>query len=301
MFHNVLWAVDPTAPSGPPVALLRALDGEADSHLQATAVLEPFDHLYAAPPAWIDPGLAKWRQHCHSALRKRIRDLLHPIAGHGIRVDYVVAEGYAASVLLADVRRTHRDLVLLRTQSYDGKDGNKIGSLVEELLRRSPVPVCCVRDVNEDYTIRRVLIASDLSDSSLSAFEAGVTIAEERGASVTLVHLLRGWDPSLPSDVSDRLHASAKAALKAWRERQPHMVSLRVPVEEEVLRAANAADGILERARELSTDLIVIASHGWTGIGGVLFGSTARRVVRGADVPVLVTRTPDSAFTGGAS
>lgn len=149
--------------------------------------------------------------------------------------------------------------------------------------------------------MRRVLVASELSDSSLPAFEAGITIAKERGASVTLGHLLRGRDPSLPSEVSDRLYASAKATLKSWRERQLHAVSQRVSVEEVALLPANAGDGILARAREILADLIEIASRGWTDISVALFGSTARRVARGADVPVLVTRRPDSAYRGGAS
>lgn len=302
MFHNILWSVDPAAPSAPPLALLRALNGEPDSHLRAMAVLGPFDHLYAAPRGWLDPKLDQWRHRWHSDLRRRLRLLLRPIAGQGIRLDYKVVDGYPPNALLTDAREKGRDLLLLRTETDPTRRG-RIGSLVEELLLRSPVPLCCIREVPEDYALRRVLVPTDLSENSASAFEAATTLAEERGASLTLLHLVHGWGRKLEPDTARRLHAAAKKALKAWRASRPHLVSRRVPVQEEILNASTPAEGILRRARELPADLIVIASHGWTGAGlaGIFFGSTARRVVRGAEIPVLVTRTPDSAFVEGES
>ncbi len=300
MFHNILWSVDPNAPAAPPLPLVRALDGDADSQLRAMAVLEPFDHLYAAPRGWLDPKLGQWRQRWHSDLRRKLRVLLRPIAGHGIRLDYKVVDGYPTNALLADLREEGRDLLLIRTQT-DPQAGDRIGDLVEELLLRSPVALCCVRDVPEDYALRRILVPTDFSENSVSAFEMAVTLAEEQGAALTLLHLLHGWGQKLEPDTVRRLHATAKKALKAWRASRAHLVSRRVPIEEEILHAVSPAEGILRRARELPADLIVVASHGWTGLSGVFFGSTARRVVRGSDVPVLVTRTPVSIGDGGVS
>ncbi len=297
MFHNILLSVDPAAPSAPPVALLKALDGDPDSRLRAVAVLEPFDHLYAVPREWLDRKLADSRQRWHSDLRRRLRSLFRPIAGQGLRIEYKVVDGYPTNALLSDVREGGRDLVVVRTQTLPEKS-HGIGSLAEELLLRSPVTLCCIRDVPADYEIRHILATTDLSENSVSAFEAALTLAEERGAGLTLLHLVHRWGQKLDAETLRRLHAEAKKALQEWRRSRPHLVSRRVPVEEEVLHAVNPAEGILKRARELPADLIVIASHGWTGVAGVFFGSTARRVVRGAEVPVLVTRSP---LEGGRS
>jgi nucleotide-binding universal stress UspA family protein len=293
MFHNILLSVDPAAPSAPPVALLRALDGDPDSQLRAMAVLEPFDHLYAVPREWLDRKLADSRKRWHSDLRGRLRALLRPIAGQGIRIGYKVVDGYPTNALLSDVRVAGRDLLVVRTQTLP-EESRRIGSLAEELLLRSPVTLCCIRDVPADYEIRRILATTDLSENSVSALEAALTLAEERGAHLTLLHLVHRWGQRLDAGALRRLHVEAKKALKEWRTSRPHLVSRRVPVEEEVVQALNPAEGILKRARELPADLIVIASHGWTGVAGVFFGSTARRVVRGADVPVLVTRSPSA-------
>lgn len=297
MFRNILWSVDPTAPVAPATALLRALDGDADGQVRAMAVLEPFDHLYAGSRGRLDPKFGQWRRRWHSDLRGKIRTLLRPIAGQGIRLDYRVVDGSPANALLADVREECRDLLIVRLQA----EPHRIGDLVEELLLRSPIALCCVRDVPEDYALRRILVPTDFSENSGSAFETAVTLAEERGASVTLLHLMHGWGQQLDPVTVRRLHSTAKKALKDWRAERPHLVSRRVHIEEEILHASNPAEGILRRARELAADLIVVASHGWTGLSGVLFGSTARRVVRGADTPVLVTRTPVSAGQGGSS
>jgi nucleotide-binding universal stress UspA family protein len=291
MFHNILLSVDPVAPSVPPAALVKALDGDPDSQLRAMAVLEPIDHLYAMPREWLGRELADSRKRWHSDLRRRLRALSHPIAGQGLRIDYKVVDGYPTNALLSDVREAGRDLVVVRTQSFS-EESRRIGSLAEELLLRSPVALCCIRDVPVDYEIQHILATTDLSENSVSAFEAALTLAEERKAALTLLHLVHRWGQRLDSGAVRRLHVEAKKALKEWRTSRPHLVSRRVPVEEEVLQAVNPADGILRRARDLPADLIVIASHGWTGMAGVFFGSTARRVVRGADVPVLVTRSP---------
>ena len=291
MFHNILLSVDPAAPCSPPVALLRALNGDPDSQIRAMAVLEPFDHLYAAPRGWLDRKLADSRQRSHSDLRRRLRALFRPVAEQGLRIDYKVVDGYPTNVLLSDVREAGRDLVVVRTQTFQ-EESRRIGSLAEELLLRSPVALCCIRDVPADYEIQHILATTDLSENSVSAFETALTLAEERGASLTLLHLVHRFGQKLDVQTLSRLHVEAKKALKEWRASRQHLVSRRVPVEEEVLHALNVAEGIVKRARELPADLIVISSHGWTGVAGVLFGSTARRVVRGADIPVLVTRSP---------
>jgi nucleotide-binding universal stress UspA family protein len=54
------------------------------------------------------------------------------------------------------------------------------------------------------------------------------------------------------------------------------------------------ADEIIERARELEIDLIVMASHGHTGLAGWILGSTTERVIRKTRIPVLVVRTPEA-------
>ena len=291
MYQNVLSPIDPEIPRVPPIALLKSLNGEPGAHLECLAVHEPFDHLYLNTKHQLDPRMSKLRRQFHSDLRRRIRVLLRAVAGTGIAIDFSVLEGSAPNVLLEDVRGGGRDLILMRTQSRE--DGERrIGALTSEILLRSAVPVCCFRDTPDDYAIRRILVATDLSENSLSAFETGVTLGEQRGAEVTLLHLLHGWSQKLPPTEIRRLHADAKTALKRWRRSRPHLVSRRVRVSEKIVSAPHAATGILEAARDLSADLIVIASHGWSGLASVLFGSTARRVVRSCEVPVLITRDP---------
>ena len=62
---------------------------------------------------------------------------------------------------------------------------------------------------------------------------------------------------------------------------------------EEVVAHGDAASEIVRVARERNVDLIVISSHGRTGLGRILFGSTAESVVRHAPCPVLVVKPPE--------
>jgi nucleotide-binding universal stress UspA family protein len=61
---------------------------------------------------------------------------------------------------------------------------------------------------------------------------------------------------------------------------------------EDVIARGEAASEIVRVARERDADLIVISSHGRTGLGRILFGSTAESVVRHAQCPVLVVKPP---------
>ena len=95
-------------------------------------------------------------------------------------------------------------------------------------------------------------------------------------------------EPMPMADISDQLEDSAERELPKIAACE-ECAGLEV---EEVIAHGDAASEIVRVAKERGVDLIVIASHGRTGLGRILFGSTAEAVVRHAPCPVLVVKPP---------
>ena len=143
-------------------------------------------------------------------------------------------------------------------------------------------------------SIRKILVATDFSDTAASGFEWAVELARTHRAELILVHGLllpsqaTDFLPS-PPDYSEEIKAAARSRLQrtaeAARER-----GLEVSSE---LRLGIPSETILEAAEERRPDVIVIGTRGRTGIQHLLLGSTAERVVQQARCPVLTVHPGD--------
>ena len=145
------------------------------------------------------------------------------------------------------------------------------------------------------HNFQRILVAVDFSEESHHALACAMELAARFAASITLVHVV---DPHLgPPDTdvpeltgtgSDaEQFAEAKLDLNALAEQM--LGPCRVV--ETMVRAGLAFFEITEAAKALGADLIVVGTHGYTGIKRALLGSTAEKVVRHAPCPVLVARS----------
>ncbi|MFQ5655146.1 MAG: universal stress protein [Planctomycetota bacterium] len=145
--------------------------------------------------------------------------------------------------------------------------------------------------------IDRILFPTDLSDSSLAALESACTLAERFGAELHLLYVLEDLPTvpvmsfeHLPAVTSEQFYEeSEKRAADSLRE----VLHRRVPAEVQggfVVRRGNPFLEILLAAEEQQIDLIVMSTHGRTGIKHALLGSVTEKVVRKAPCPVLTVR-----------
>ena len=152
--------------------------------------------------------------------------------------------------------------------------------------------------------IRSILLPTDFSECANFALSYATSFARQANASIICVHVIEpvvptvgytGMAEPLPmADISDQLESSAERELPKIAECD-ECEGLEV---EEVIVHGDAASEIVRVARERGVDLIVIASHGRTGLGRMLFGSTAESVVRHAPCPVLVVKPPQERDEG---
>jgi nucleotide-binding universal stress UspA family protein len=146
--------------------------------------------------------------------------------------------------------------------------------------------------------IRSILVPIDFSECGNYALSYGAALARSFGASIICVHVIEPMAPAvgysgmsepLPiADISDQLEDSAERELPKIAESE-ECAGLEV---EELIVHGEAASEIVRVAKDRQVDLIVVSSHGRTGLGRILFGSTAEAVVRHASCPVLVVKPP---------
>ena len=146
-----------------------------------------------------------------------------------------------------------------------------------------------------------ILAPVDFSKPCLQGLSAAVSLARRCGAKLTLLHVVK----HLPHGSHMVLDAAGLRQdwLREAREKLAEFVAAHVPEDvpaERVVREGKAFDVIVREAGKRGCDLIVTATHGYTGLAHVLIGSTAERIVQHAACPVLVVRgrgeTHDSAL-----
>ena len=140
------------------------------------------------------------------------------------------------------------------------------------------------------------MLPTDFSECASYALSYATSFARSYGAKLICVHVIEpivptvgysGLSEPLPvADISEQLEDTATRELPKIAAHE-ECAGLDV---EEVVAHGDAASEIVRVARERNVDLIVISSHGRTGLGRILFGSTAESVVRHAHCPVLVVK-----------
>lgn len=146
--------------------------------------------------------------------------------------------------------------------------------------------------------ITRILVPTDFSATADAALEYAFVLADRFGASLQLLHVLA--DPFVVDGMAAETYIADAPALRSAmlqdaRERLAHRAVPRetstMRIETEVL-FGHGARTIAEYAAERGIDLIVIGTHGRTGVAHLLLGSIAERLVRTAPCPVLTVRHP---------
>jgi nucleotide-binding universal stress UspA family protein len=147
--------------------------------------------------------------------------------------------------------------------------------------------------------IRSILVPIDFSESCRKALTYAVRLAEHFGAKLTLLHVVEpvampDFVKSFPLAMeNEKVVAACKTKLDELAREQsidPRFVPTTL------VRDGRSFDEITAAARTLKVDLIIISTHGYTGLKHAILGSTTERVVRYAPCPVLVVREQEHEF-----
>lgn len=148
--------------------------------------------------------------------------------------------------------------------------------------------------------IKTVLFPTDFSNGARAAMDYALSLAKDYNARLILLYVIQDISIAewyIPSSISatDLVEDMQKSAWKEMEKWGAEAAAAVKDVEKMVVRGVPFVE-IIKTAKEKNADMIVIGTHGRTGIDHMLFGSTAEKVVRKSPCPVLTVRIAGREF-----
>jgi nucleotide-binding universal stress UspA family protein len=200
----------------------------------------------------------------------------------GIEVETRARGGSPALVILEEAANRQADLILMGTHGRSGPKRFLSGSVADEVLRKSRIPVLLVGPASTDDwpTDRPLHIIAALDGSALAEAALGPAVRLSETLAGDLL-LLRAVDTD--SEVSDAARYLESVGARLWGQgRVPHTRAV----------IGSAISVITEAAGDWPADVIAMATHGRSGLAQLVMGSVTTATLRAARVPLLVVRPP---------
>lgn len=298
--ERILLATDFSAGAGRALAYASFFASAWEAHLDLLHVI----------PLWPDadllgaldrPKLDQIREE----ITRRLDGLGSQLRRAGVKSLAHQDQGMPSERIIAAAQTYNANLVVVGSHGRSNLEHILLGSVAERVVKGAPCPVLTVRASHlgaknsssheraDDIRIRRILLASDLSECSLPAVDYAVQLANTFSASVTILHVIewRSLGASFTVDDFtewDRLRESIESRLSDMAEQ----LRSKGATAQCVLKTGSPADAILDLAKEQACDMVVMGTHGRRGVSRLLIGSVAEAVLRRADCPVLTVKLP---------
>jgi len=204
------------------------------------------------------------------------------------RHELVIKSGRPAEVIEETAEDLDVDLITMATSGRTGVENLLLGSIAGHVVRASKRPVLTFAAGTSLGRLKKILCPIDFDRNSLAAVKFGTLLAQEYDAALTLFHVV--------PVIIEPLKIATEPDEREWEERcQAKLQELAEGTGRKtecrvITEWGDPANGILEVARELKPDLILMATHGRTGLSRIALGSVAERVVRESTAPVLTVR-----------
>jgi nucleotide-binding universal stress UspA family protein len=278
-FRTILFAADYSANS---MAAFRMACSLAADNKTRLVVLHAFERDAAL-------GDAPLPAEARKAEQRKMAQMYAP--SYPIEVEYRTRQGHAADSILDTAREIGSDLIVLGTHGRTGLRRLIAGSIASSVLHRAQCPVLALRA--QDGSPRAdeigvILHPTDFSSSSETAQVVARSLARDLGARLVILHVIpveTAMEGTMAAEVDPALYRDAVDAVRQ-RLDGPDLKH----VVETMLTHGFAAEEIVRVASELRCDLIVMGTHGRTGLGRLLMGSVAEGVLPKAECPLLVVK-----------
>ena len=253
---------------------------------------------YPAPMVGVP---ATWKFSDRAELLTRLQRFVEAKSAPGVPIETVVCEGPVVTEILEQVSATRADLIVMGTHGASGFERLVLGSVAEKVLRKARCPVLTVPRALPDavpagpVVFKHIVCAVDFSDCSLAALKYALSLAQEAGGQLSVVHVLTSQ--LVPDAMLADQHLSVLAYQRLREDEAQRRLDQAVPataaaycqIASRIVRG-KAWREIIGMAAARQSDLIVLGVHGRGPVDLMFFGSTAHQVVRHASCPVLTLR-----------
>ena len=216
-------------------------------------------------------------------------------AGVDVDAEIVESSGPVHEAIIDNASDHDSDLIVMGTHSRTGLDRLVLGSVTERTLRESDVPVLTVHEgdgIPENLALDDVLVPTDGSRSADAAVARGIDLAAETDATLHLITLVDTSKPWTAVVDEGALDGAGKEILDNAILRAE---AADVDVIEGSVGRGDPETAIRDYVTDHDIDLVVMGTHGRTGLNRYLLGSVTEHVVRTAEAPVLSVRAVEDA------
>ncbi|MFC5972836.1 universal stress protein [Halomarina salina] len=275
MFEEILLALDGSDCAETAAAAALTLAERSGGRIHAVGVVEVYEL-----------STTRERDAREQEAKERLSAFADRAAEAGVDCETDLRSGFADEELLGAIDDHGADLVVLGTHGRTGARRFLVGSVAARVARRSPVPVLTTPATDDAWSVETVLLPTDGSEHAAAATHVGIEAAADLGGSVHVLSAVE--DDALGLDVrsSKVLEAQTRVAESAVDEAVASAESSGVEATSEVV-SGRPHRTILDAVEAHDADLVVMGTHGRSGVSRILLGSVAEKVVRGASVPVL--------------
>jgi len=289
-FRTILFATDLSESSNEAFRLACSLAVENQTRLIVLHVVEPT--LVAEEPAYFNQLRLDFRRGLPDesrleALKRELREIYTP--SQPLEIEYLAREGDASAEILHQAEEVGSDLIVMGTHGRTGLRWLLAGSVAISVLRSAHCPVLAIHSTeqpSQSEEIKVILHPTDFSQGCEAALSVARLVARGLGARLVVLHVAPFnilADGTMVAPIDPR---AVQDALEDMRKRLEGP-DLKYPVETRFSQGDAAAE-VLRIALELECGLIVMGTHGRTGLGRLLMGSVVEFVMPRAACPVLV-------------
>ena len=290
--------------------LARQLARKARAELHLVHVHQPVQ------PAMYAQDIAVYTGQLEEEARAREAEYLASLANRsaelaGVVVRRALLDGPVAPALARYAEEEGVGLIVMTTHGRGGLSRAWLGSVADALVREATIPVLVLRprDVgtaeDDPREFRRILIPLDGSPLAEQILEPAIELGRLTDAEYTLLHVVVPPFVLMPPTSAVVLEPEADGGVGPHGSEQ-YLAEVAAQLREAGHRVKavvetypNAAQGVLDYAKQNEIDLIAMSTHGRTGFSRIALGSVSDKVLRGADVPVLLLRVRKGAARSG--
>ncbi|MFC1920391.1 universal stress protein [Chloroflexota bacterium] len=249
-------------------------------------------------------------------LKKQVGEVqksLKPVPA-SVKVQGELATGYAAEEILRYAEENSIDMILMATHGHSGPKRWKIGSVAGKIMSASKVPVLLVsadiseEEVAEKWPVKTILVPLDGSELAESVLSHVKALGKQQGTKSVEVVLLRVCEPptipsyygpelsGVPLDwgkyVEQEMIRDKEKAREYLTELAKKFKAKGISVRSEVIQG-KPDDEIVEYANKNQFGLIIMATHGRSGLSRLVYGSVAANLLQGVTSPILMIKPQD--------
>lgn len=221
-----------------------------------------------------------------------------------------VRSGRPFREIVAAAEELKTDLIVIATHGHGGLKHLMLGSTAEKTVRYAACPVLVVREAargpfktaTEGIVLEKILVPVDFSECAREGARYASAFATKVGADLLLMHVTHtadftASDPNVIPPEGPELVESARLAAEDKLDEMVNFLPLTGISADTEVALGTPIEKLVERTKEPDVDMVIMSSHGHTGLRHVVLGSIAEQLVGQAHCPVLVVpshRRPSS-------